>query len=272
MTAFTTNPSHDDSSLALVEAALAELGVSAPESLLPNTLVAAGLADQYVVLQTPLGPVFVAWNGRGVSTITEAGDERAFEARFRAEFGRPIRPGTSLPPALGRAVEARLGGDRKARVPVDWRGRTSFEQAVWKKALEIPAGEVRPYSWVAREIGRPKAVRAVGTALARNPIPLVIPCHRVVRVDGHIGQYGLGGPDNKRTILEAEGVDVDGLERMAGSGIRFTGSDTTRIFCLPTCRNARRITAGHRVHFHSEGEAQVAGYRACKVCRPALAA
>jgi O-6-methylguanine DNA methyltransferase len=272
MTTLTTENPHDDTSLALVEAALAELRASAPSSLLPNTLVAAGLADQYTAIDTALGPVFVAWNGRGVSTITEAGDEPAFETRFGKEFGRPLRRVSSLPAALGRAISARLGGDRKARVPVDWRGRTSFEQAVWKKALEIPAGEVRPYSWIAREIGRPRAVRAVGTALARNPIPLVIPCHRVVRVDGHIGQYGLGGPRNKRTILMAEGVDVDGLERMAGAGLRYTGSDTTRIFCLPTCRNARRVTAAHRVQFHSQGEAQSAGYRACKVCRPTIAA
>jgi O-6-methylguanine DNA methyltransferase len=272
MTGLTTEHPHDDGSLALVEAALVELRTPAPDALLPDTLIAAGLADQYTVIETALGPVFVAWNGRGVSTITEAADKTVFENRFRKDFGRPIRRASAMPAALGRAIAARLAGDRTARVTVDWRGRTSFEQAVWKKALEIPAGEVRPYSWVAREIGRPKAVRAVGTALARNPIPLVIPCHRVVRVDGHIGEYGLGGPKNKRTILQAEGVDVDGLERMAGSGLRYIGSDRTRIFCLPTCRNARRVTAGHQVQFHSEREATTRGYRACKVCRPAVAA
>ena len=64
-----------------------------------------------------------------------------------------------------------------------------FERAVLEKALEIPRGEVRPYSWIASEIGRPKAVRAVGSALAHNPVPLVMPCHRVVRADGMIGQY-----------------------------------------------------------------------------------
>ena len=62
------------------------------------------------------------------------------------------------------------------------------------KTLEIPSGEVRPYGWVAREIGRPKAVRAVGSALGRNPVPVLIPCHRVVRSDGHVGNYGLGVP------------------------------------------------------------------------------
>ena len=70
-----------------------------------------------------------------------------------------------------------------------------------------------------------------------------MPCHRVVRTDGTIGQYSLGGPGNKRTILTDEGVDLPRLEELASSGIRFIGSDTTKIFCLPTCRHARR---GHR--------------------------
>ena len=130
-------------------------------------------------------------------------------------------------PALARAIERRLAGDRRARIELDLRGSTEFEQAVWLKALEIPRGEVRPYGWVAAEIGRPKAVRAVGTALGHNPVPLIVPCHRVVRSDGTIGQYSLGGPGNKRTILAAEGLDPDELERLArGRGpLRRLGHD-----------------------------------------------
>ena len=148
----------------------------------------------------------------------------------------------------------------------------SFERDVWLKALEIPRGEVRPYGWIAAEIGRPKAVRAVGTALGHNPVPLIVPCHRVVRTDGTIGQYSLGGPGNKRTILTDEGVDLPRLEELASAGIRFIGSDTTKIFCLPTCRHARRVTDRHRLEFHSMADGQARGYRACKVCRPASAA
>ena len=123
-----------------------------------------------------------------------------------------------------------------------------------------------------KEIGRPKAVRAVGTALGHNPVPLIVPCHRVVRSDGTIGQYSLGGPENKRTILEAEGLDLPEMERLAASGVRFIGSDTTKIFCLPTCRHARRVTDRHRLEFHSMADGQARGYRACLVCRPASAA
>ncbi len=135
-----------------------------------------------------------------------------------------------------------------------------------------PRGEVRPYGWIAAEIGRPKAVRAVGTALAHNPVPLVVPCHRVVRSDGFIGQYSMGGPDAKRRILAAEGLDIRALEADAAAGRRWTGSDTTHIVCHPTCRDARRTTDRHRVHFPTLAAAAAAGYRPCKHCRPASVA
>ena len=95
-----------------------------------------------------------------------------------------------------------------------------------------------------------------------------MPCHRVVRSDGTIGQYSLGGPGNKRAILRAEGLDPDGLETAARSGIRFVGSDTTHVVCLPTCHHAKRITDPHRVPFRSFDHATAAGYRACRHCRP----
>ena len=141
------------------------------------------------------------------------------------------------------------------------------------KALEIPRGEVRPYGWIAAEIGRPKAVRAVGTALAHNPVPLVVPCHRVVRSDGSIGQYSLGGPAAKRTILAAEGLDPDAARDAAPAPVSASSARTRpTIVCLPTCHNAKRITPRHRVPFRSLAAAVAAGYRACRECRPASGA
>jgi O-6-methylguanine DNA methyltransferase len=264
----------DRSSISLheVETALASLGVPAPPALAPSTLVAVGLADEYAPVPSPVGDVHVAWNGRGVSLVDRVPDDETFETRFAASIGRPLRRAVAIPDRLGRALERRLAGDRRATLPLDLRGRSEFEQAVWLKALEIPRGEVRPYGWIAAEIGRPRAVRAVGSALAHNPVPLVVPCHRVVRSDGLIGQYSLGGPAVKREILAAEGLDPDELERLAKAGIRYIGSDTTRIYCLPSCHNARRITHRHRVPFGSARALEAAGYRACRECRPDSAA
>lgn len=94
---------------------------------------------------------------------------------------------------------------------------TLFEQSVYDALLTIPAGEVRTYAQMAQAIGRPAAVRAVGQALARNPHPITVPCHRVVRADGSLGGYsGDGGPAGKRALLEAEGVSFD-----AGGRVRL---------------------------------------------------
>ncbi len=251
-----------------LEASLRDLRVPAPPSVGFGALVAAGLTDRYAPIDTPLGRAFVAWNGRGVSWVGMADDGAAFARRFGDAVGRPIQPAAAPPERLASAIRRRLDGDRRVRIPLDLRGHTPFEVMVWMKALEIPRGEVRPYGWIAAEIGRPKAVRAVGTALAHNPVPLVVPCHRVVRSDGMIGQYSMGGPEAKRRVLAAEGLDTRTLEAEAAAGRRYTGSDTTHIVCHPTCRDARRVTDRHRVHFPSLAAARSAGYRPCLHCRP----
>jgi O-6-methylguanine DNA methyltransferase len=254
-----------------LEEAMAALLTTAPPSLAPGVLAEIGLLDRYAHINSPIGTLIVAWNGFGVSTVEAASSDAAFEAAHQARTGRRTIRADRLPAGLERAITRRLEGDRRARIDLDLRGHTDFEREVWEKALEIPRGEVRPYGWIAAEIGRPRAVRAVGTALGHNPVPLIVPCHRVVRSDGMLGQYSLGGPGNKRAILAAEGVDLPRLERLASSGVRYIGSDTTKIFCLPTCRHARRVTDRHRLEFRSMAEGRARGYRACRVCRPASA-
>ena len=247
---------------------LRRLGAAAPPAgLLPGVLAEVDLADRYWRLDSPLGPVYVAYNARGVAAVSRAADAAAFEADFLALTGRPAAPVVAPPAALARAVVARLNGERRADLEFDLRGLSEFERAVLLKALDIPRGQVRPYAWVAREIGRPGAVRAVGTALGHNPIPLLIPCHRVVRSDGRPGDYAFGG-EAKRAVLAAEGVAPDDLETLARAGVRYYGSDATPIYRFPPCHHARRVTDRHRVTFASAGEAAAAGYRPCLVCRP----
>ncbi|HEY4632834.1 MAG TPA: methylated-DNA--[protein]-cysteine S-methyltransferase [Candidatus Limnocylindrales bacterium] len=257
---------------ATIERELATLTETAPDRLRPAVLAEVGLVDLFARVDSPLGPLVVAWNGLGVTRVDADQVDEAFQARHLATTGRRAYRADVVPTRLTRAIERRLGGDRRATIELDLRGRSAFEQDVWRKALEIPRGEVRPYGWIAAEIGRPRAVRAVGTALGHNPVPLIVPCHRVVRTDGSIGQYSLGGPANKRTILRSEGLDPDGLEAMAARGVRYLGSDTTGVVCLPSCHHAKRITPAHRVPFRTLRAATVAGFRACRSCRPASGA
>jgi len=255
----------------MIDKQLEDLAIEAPATIAPQVLLETGLADGYLRHPGPAGDMFVSFNPRGISSISLETDAQQFEDQFEVQFRRPAFPVNQLPNRLARALDKALATKRLGTLPIDWDGMTEFQQAVLRKTAEILPGEVRPYSWIAKEIGNPKAVRAVGTALARNPVPIVVPCHRVVRNDGHLGNYYYG-TDVKRAVLEAEGMNVDTLQDLADRGIKLTGSDTTHIFCNPTCRDARRTTERHTVEFRNETEARQAGYRPCRHCRPAAVA
>jgi O-6-methylguanine DNA methyltransferase len=86
---------------------------------------------------------------------------------------------------------------------LDLSGATTFQRAVWKATLSIPYGETRTYAWVAQQMGKPRALRAVGKALARNPLPIIVPCHRVIASSGNLGGFS-GGLALKKRLLELE--------------------------------------------------------------------
>lgn len=243
----------------------------APASLLPAVLARVGLADRYWRLDSPVGTVYVAASPAGISMVSRAKSAGEFERSFERQRGRPIAKATSRPPAAVRALMKNLKRRDRAKLQFDLRGLSEFERAVLLKALEIPGGEVRPYSWIAREIGHPEAVRAVGTALGKNPVPLLIPCHRVVRADGTLGQYSMGGSRVKRALLEVEGVEPETIEELAAKGIRYLGNEKSRAYCYPTCGGTHSLVRSNKVPFHSGREALAAGYHPCGECRPAAA-
>lgn len=238
---------------------LLALQESPPESIERGVLVRTALADLYTTVTGPLGVIHVGFTSLGVSSIVPTSDEAEFLAAHDVRVGRPAFRG-DMPSRLAGQLEKTLSSGRLGKLPVDLRVLTEFQKNVLQITATIPPGEVRPYGWVAREMGSDKAVRAVGTALARNPVPLAIPCHRVVRSDGSIGNYAFGSP-MKHSLLEREGMTEFGA-------MRYVGSATTKIFCFPTCRNARRIASRNRVEFTTPLRAETAGYRACKTCRP----
>ena len=246
---------------------LAALARLAPDGTLDRVLTRTGLADEYAMIEGPTGSAFVAWNERGVTAFVPVAAVGSL-ADFEDRHPRKVTYVEAPPPSLSKHLDLTIATGRLGHLPVDLSSIGEFQRAVLEKCAEIPPGEIRPYGWIAREIGSPGAVRAVGTALGRNPIPVLIPCHRVVRTDGRIGNYAYGSP-MKRKLLEHEGLDPEAIEGVARRGIRLVGSDTTGVYCYPTCRHAKRITDAHRVEFRSESEAQDEGYRACKVCRPA---
>ncbi|MCD2194671.1 MGMT family protein [Actinomycetospora endophytica] len=162
------------------------------------------LFDGWLTTDSLLGPVRVVCTRDGISFLRTTADlaEEDFRAAYRRRVGRPLRASTVVPDDL----EAALHGDATARPRLDLLGITDFQRDVLAATRTIPAGETRPYAWVAAEVGRPGAVRAAGTALATNPVPLLIPCHRVVPSGGGgIGRY-IFGVSAKQRLLAAEGA------------------------------------------------------------------
>ncbi len=247
-----------------IESQLAGLTANVPEGIKEGVALGTGLAEGYDLYESAIGQVVVTFNPEGVSSVDILD---GFEARYRERFGKPLLR-AEAPSAWARRIPEAIERGTPGKLPVDLRSVTGFQEEVLLKTAEIPKGEVRPYGWVAREVDRPKAVRAVGSAVARNPVPLIIPCHRVVRTDGHIGNYSLGGPHNKIDLLDHEGASPDWLEDLASHQIRVQGNSNTGIYCHPTCHALRRSRPGNVVDFHSAEEARSAGFRACKLCRP----
>ena len=117
-------------------------------------------------------------------------------ARFREELhdrtGRPAARGDDLPDDLYDAIELAFATGRRDELAFDFTDATPFQQSVWEACLGVPPGETRTYAEIAKVVHRPNAVRAVGTALGSNPIPVLVPCHRVLRTDGSLGGYAFG--------------------------------------------------------------------------------
>ena len=191
---------HDDDMLA----GLADLTAEPPTGLLDR------VAARWVRVPGPIGDLFVASTDAGVAFLRTAAsvddDSGTFAERFRRRMARPLLPGAAPPAGVLPALRTGRTGD----LCFDLSELSGFERDVLLATSTIPRGQVRPYAWIAREIGNPRAVRAVGSALGRNPVPILIPCHRVVRSDGATGEY-IFGPDAKLRLLGAEGADLPGL-------------------------------------------------------------
>jgi O-6-methylguanine DNA methyltransferase len=229
--------------------------------------VRRALGDRLGSVETVLGRVWVGFNERGLTFVRlDPVDAERARAAYHRRLGRNAML-AEVPARLARAVAGAAEGRWSKDVPVDLEGLPSFERTVLERMRSIPSGEVRPYAWLAAEAGSPRAVRAVGNIMNRNPVPLILPCHRVVPSSGGIGNYAFGS-DVKRTLLEREGVSTELIDELSRRRVRYMGSDTTRIYCYPTCRDARRIQPAHQVAFESERAASAAGYRPCKHCRP----
>ena len=161
-----------------------------------------------ILAESSVGPIYVALSNEGLVAVDFGVSESTFLAHAVQEHGvEPIRDNARASEALTQIKEY-LAGDRTSfDLPIDLRGRTDFQRLVLWAARDVPRGGLATYGEIARIIGRPQAARAVGQALARNPVPIVIPCHRVVAADGSLTGYSGGrGIETKQALLKLEGA------------------------------------------------------------------
>jgi methylated-DNA-[protein]-cysteine S-methyltransferase len=150
-----------------------------------------------VIIQTKLGAFRVQFSQRGLARLEFC------TARVSSAPSKRQRT-ASLPYNLKRQLQRYADGKPvRWNVPVDLSSGTSFQQKVWRVLTTIPRGETRSYGWVAQQVGKPRASRAVGAACGANPVPVIVPCHRVIAGDGSLGGFG-GGLPMKRRLLALE--------------------------------------------------------------------
>jgi methylated-DNA-[protein]-cysteine S-methyltransferase len=174
-----------------------------------DAAAAAGLLDvSYDVTDTPVGPLFVAVSERGLCRISyDPVPEREAEELARIFGARVLRSGRPVERVRRELGEYFEGRRRNFDLRVDLRGRSEFSRAVLEQLARVPFGQVTTYGKLAAKSGRPRAARAVGTIMNRNPIPIVLPCHRVIGASGDLVGYG-GGLERKRLLLELEHAPV----------------------------------------------------------------
>ncbi|OGB14128.1 MAG: cysteine methyltransferase [Burkholderiales bacterium RIFCSPHIGHO2_12_FULL_67_38] len=158
-------------------------------------------------IPSPLGPLLLAASPRGLAGVWYA-DQRHLPLPQQVQRW-PIDHDHALLQTAAAQLGAYFQGERlDFDLPLDLSGGTPFQRAVWLALLGIPAGHTRSYGDMARQIDRPAAVRAVGAAIGRNPLGIVVPCHRVVGGNGSLTGYA-GGLDRKRALLRLEGALID---------------------------------------------------------------
>lgn len=160
----------------------------------------------YTSFPTPIGVIYAAATSQGVCRLTIDATDEAFEEELNTRYGIRVRYAPETP--LLKKVEEQferyfLGELRQFNLPFHFLEGTPFYRRVWEMLLKIPYGQVRSYRWVAEQVGLPQGARAVGQANSRNRIAILIPCHRVINTNGHLGGYG-DRLDIKEYLLDLE--------------------------------------------------------------------
>jgi O-6-methylguanine DNA methyltransferase len=229
----------------------------------------------YRVFPSPLGDLLIARSEEGISLIEYLPPGAGLEGSriHREPHVEMQEERTALEPAYRELLDYLHGGRTRLEWPLDLRFvRSDFQRSVLQATAAIPYGAVVPYTGIAHGLGRAAAVRAVAQALRWNPLPIVIPCHRVIGNSGALTGYAGGKVDLKQHLLAVEGVPT--AERSGALRIdphaMYALYPGDQEYCLPTCPSIGTHPRAPFTRFASRQRAEAAGYRPCTTCRPDL--
>lgn len=183
-----------------------KIPVSSQRVTIRARLMESFVETNLTLVETKIGWIGLAWSTRGLVSLQLPRASRAAALRdLQREHPKGVWRDRAPAEMLRELREYAVGRCSKFTIPLDWSSIKPFQRAVLKAASTIPFGETRSYGWIAQKIGKPRASRAVGQALGANPIPIILPCHRVIASNGKLGGYG-GGLPMKVMLLKLEGA------------------------------------------------------------------
>ena len=227
------------------------------------------------VWSSPLGPILIARSEQGVVAVEYLDSARGAEASRLLEHRgiEIVEDGTETETFYQQLLEYLAGERTRLAWPLDFRlAGSDFQREVLQATAALPYGSVVSYAHVAREIGRPTATRAVAQALRHNPLPIVVPCHRVIGGTGALTGYAGDKLGLKERLLTVEGVRVV-HDRRATHVVRdamYTRADHDTEYCVPTCGSLSTLPLWRLTLFGSRERAEAAGLAPCTSCRPDL--
>ena len=227
----------------------------------------------YRIFSSPLGRLLIARSEQGVSLVEFLEGRGVRDSRLSRAGVEAVEGGAEMEPLCQELLDYLEGRRTRLEWPIDLRlARSEFHRAVLQVTARIPYGAITSYTRVARDIGAPEAMRAVAQALRWNPVPIVVPCHRVIGASGSLTGYAGNKILRKQRLLSVEGVPTAKIGRelcveRASMYVRHPGK---KYYCLPTCQWVSPATLGRLVFFGSRGFAEASGLAPCTSCRPDL--
>jgi O-6-methylguanine DNA methyltransferase len=219
------------------------------------------------VIESPVGRLFIADGPRGILAIHFMDGKGPDPLEMmRGKFD--VVEDQAAADRIGEEIRRFVAGNRAAlKHEIDLSlVESDFKRRALTRLRKVPLGSVVTYQGLAVAVGAPDGQRAIGNAMGSNPVPIYVPCHRVIKSDLSIGNYG-GGVDRKLKLLRAEGFAVGKDLRVPARAVM--GHQRTHIFCRPECSAAKRADIGGCYIYADSERARSAGLRACKICHPA---